>query len=147
MPWGFGRKSSPTPSDHPSDLAGSEPEEGAPTTLPHRAESTPLPSEVRFRIEAVVQYGGLYSVIGETEQGTLRLPTVLKRLRVTSTSESGAPIPVVSAMAHHKKVLEVPTRMKVSLTMVYEFDRGTWMLPKAAPNVFGLEKGDLLVTP
>jgi hypothetical protein len=146
MPWGFGKKSPPASTDPEPGRREVELEAGPSATQSPQGASPPLAPDVRFRIEAVVRFGGLYSVIGTTEQGTLRLPTVLKRLRVTPTSESGVPIPVVSAMAHRKKLIEVPTGMKVSLTFVYEYDKGNGLFPNAAPNLFGLEKGDLLVT-
>ena len=145
MPWGFGKKSAPATSDPGAERTNAGPDAGSPTTPSAPAGSLPLVSDVRFRIEQVVQFGGLYSVIGVSEQGTLRLPTVLKRLRVTATPESGLPISVVSAMAHHQKLVEVPSGLKVSLTLVYEYDKGSGLFPKAAPNLFGLEKGDILV--
>jgi hypothetical protein len=48
-------------------------------------------------------------------------------------------------MAHHKKILEVPTGLKVGLTFAYEYDKGTGFYPKPVPNLYGLEKGDVLV--
>jgi hypothetical protein len=147
MPWGLGKKVIPSAVEPAPVGDRLDKGVGSGVSPVSEAASAPLPMAARFRVETEVRIAGLYSVIGELEQGTLKLPTSLKRLRVTPTLESGVAIPIVSAMVHHKTIYEVPTGLKVGLTLAYEFDtRGVSYLNRV-PNLYGLENGDILVNP
>jgi len=90
----------------------------------------------------------VYIVMGEVEEGVLRIPSNLRLERTAPTQETPLVIPVKSATAHHEEVSEVPQGTKAGITLGgYVYDRGTGLYPKRVPNLFGLKKADRLVSP
>jgi hypothetical protein len=150
MAWARSKQEPPNPEVMANSGANSQAASGSELTPPPTEPGGPLTAAFQIRVEQVVRAPNTYAFIGVVEQGTVRVPCNVRRLSLTPNPDSGTPIPISRADFERKRAEEVPMGTKAAFELSYPPEAvekrpfGASHAPVVA-NIYGLEKGDLLV--